>query len=559
LLKIRQAVTDKSNITAVLAIIIFLVLNALKLTLFNFYIIPNQSVEAFQYKFITSILLLLFLSPIILSIKPRGVFIALYILQSVYIVANISYFLYYHSYLNILQWSALFSEGFTAVKNFSAPLNIKMMIVFIDLPVFMYIVIRYARIYKSMKGRYFCKLLAAAVSVFFIVNIQMSVHEKGNFITTLASDKFKGESPIVQWYGTMANNIASVLTMGDENKLIECFSYGEKVVNEKESGNKPNFVIIQVESMDSNVINKRYKDTYIAPYLNSLANKYIYYPYVMSYHKGGSTSDSEFSMINSIEPLDVFPAIKLSSYDYSNSLLKRLTKSSYKNVAFHGNSKVFFNRDSAFPKMGFDEFYDVAGMNLKHVGWGAPDHELFKFASEKIKNQKEPYLAYIITMTSHGPFTNVSHYYHNNLYDDINDNTVKGYFNSISYVDNSIKNFIEDMQSERKNTYFFIIGDHTPNIDTEPYKQASFTHEGKYFEFVPLIIITPDNKNYREDKKVASFLDISPTILHNSGIPFEVKSNGQDLINQTDNSKKIPFKNGEYDRAFLYEEVKKLE
>lgn len=555
---LKHAVRDRNCVSAICIIAVFLILNALKIALFNFYIIPTQTAEAFRYKFITSILLVLIIFTVILSIKPRFVFILIYILQAVYIMANISYYLYYHNYLNIMQWFSLFSEGFTAFKNASAPMDVKMLVALLDLPVFVYIAIKYSGIYRSVKNLYLYKLIATMVSILFLVNIQMSVYAKGNFITTLMNDRYKGESPIVQWYGTMANNIASFILMGNENKLIACLKYGEDITNEKDSGSTPGFIFIQVESMDSNVIEKKYKDTYITPYLKSLADRNIYYPYVMSYHKGGSTSDSEFSIINSVEPLDIFPAIKLSNYNYSNSMLKRLSDNSYENMAFHGNSGVFFNRDSAFPKMGFDRFYDIAKMNLKHVGWGAPDHDVFNFASDMIKKQKTPYLAYIITMTSHGPFINAKNYYENKQYIDIKDDTVRNYFNSMSYVDETIGNFIEDIRAVCKNTYIFIIGDHTPNINTELYKQASFTLEDKYFEFVPLIIITPDNKQYKEDKKAASFLDISPTILSNSGIAFDIKSNGQDLINNRAISNKIPFKNVEYDRTYLYKEIEKV-
>lgn len=551
-----KGIKNKAGIISVCAILLFFFLNAFKITLFNFYIIPTQTMEAFKYKLTMSILLVLIIYPVILSIRSKIVFIALYILQAVYILANISYYLYYHSYLNILQWFALFNEGFLAVKNFSAPMSAKMLVAFIDLPVFLFIAIKYSNIYNVKKKLHFYRLATIAISLLIIVHSQVSIHAKGNFITTLMKDKYKGESPIVQWYGTVANNIASLFLAGNESQLISCFKYGNDLANDKDSGDKPNFVIIQVESMDSSVISTKYKDTHIAPYLNSLAEENIFYPYVMSYHKGGATSDCEFSIINSIETLDGFPAIKLTSYQYPNSMLKMLSNSSYKNVAFHGNTGVFFNRDSAFPKMGFDEFYDMKNMGLKHAGWGAPDKEVFNFAAKTIKKLEQPYLAYIITMTSHGPFVNARNYYNNSMYDDIQNETVRNYFNSMSYVDESINSFVTDIRANCKNTYIFIIGDHTPSINTSTYKQASFTMDGRYFEFVPLIIITPDNKKYKEDKRVASFLDISPTILYSSGVPFDIKSDGQDLINPAESFNKIPFKGDEFDRTYLFNVIK---
>jgi hypothetical protein len=41
-------------------------------------------------------------------------------------------------------------------------------------------------------------------------------------------------------------------------------------------------------------------------------------------------------------------------------------------------------------------------------------------------------------------------------------------------------------------------------------------------------------------------------------VAFNIKTNGHDLINNTGNYNKIPFKNGEYDRTYLYKEIEKV-
>ncbi|MCR4436848.1 MAG: LTA synthase family protein [Clostridiales bacterium] len=553
-----KKVENRAGIEAVTVIAFFLILNALKITLFNYYIIPSQTEEIFKYKFRMSILLALAIYPLILRIKSRIFFIAVYILQTVYILANISYYLYYHNYLHILQWFTLFDEGFTAVKSFAAPISFKLLVVLVDFPAFIYIAINFYRIYNARKKRGLYRLLIVITSISMIASIELNNYNAGSSIIQFVNDRYKGESLITERYGTAVNEVTSLLLKGNEKQMISSFEYGKALINEKAAEDKPNFIIIQVESMDANVANQKYDGDYIAPYLHSLTEQAVYYPYAMSYHKGGSTSDAEFSTINSLEPLDGFPALKLSNYSYPNSMLYRLVSSSYKTVAFHGNLGSFFNRDTAFPKMGFEEFYDMLKMGMKDVGWGAPDQDVFNFAAKTIKTLEQPYLSYIITMTSHGPFTNARNYYNNSRYDDIKDETVRNYFNSISYVDQSIKNFVTDIKASCKNTYIFIYGDHTPDIDTSDYKQASFTVDNRYFEFVPLFIITPDNKHYKEDKKVASFLDISPTILYSAGIPFEIKSDGQDLLDTAGKtSNPIPFKGGKYDRTYLFDEIKK--
>jgi phosphoglycerol transferase MdoB-like AlkP superfamily enzyme len=370
-------------------------------------------------------------------------------------------------------------------------------------------------------------------------------YAQGNSIIHFTESTTVDESPIVERYGTLVNNVVGLLGNKAYEELTQNLNKSKCISSEAENKDTPNFVIVQVESMDSNLINMQYKNQYITPFLHSLSQKSVYYPYVLSYHMGGGTSDAEFSMINSIEPLGNYPAIKIENFDYSNSLIKSLSESSkYHSVAFHGNSGDFYNRNVAFPSMGFDQFFDLEKMNMTDTGWGAPDNEVLNYTANYINRINQPFISYTITMTSHTPFINAKNYYNNSLYDSIEDETVKNFFNSFSYVDKSIEDFILKVRSEHKNTFIFIIGDHTPSVNNEFYKQASFITDNKYFEFVPLFIITPDDKVYKEEKSVASFLDISPTILYTSGIKFDIKSNGRNLLNPgiSTNADLIPFK-----------------
>ena len=232
-----------------------------------------------------------------------------------------------------------------------------------------------------------------------------------------------------------------------------------------------------------------------------------------------------------------------------------LKNNGYETLAFHSNKGSFYSRSEAYPKMGFEDFEDINKLGLSDEGWGAPDDKVLQAAFNKLKTQSSPFFSYIITMSSHMPFTSASNYYNNSNYDSINKSVVKNYFNSISYVDKSLETFIEQVKSTLPNTYILLWGDHTPAIDYPEYRQASYTKDDKYFEFVPLLIVTPDNKNYKETKAVASFLDISPTILKLSGIKYNILSDGINLTDPTHENSKIPFKEKLYDREDLFKEI----
>jgi lipoteichoic acid synthase len=545
---------DNTKPGVIFPVTVFLLLNALKITLFNYFIIPTQNVETFTYKLVVTILFTVIIYSIIFKIKTFIPFILIYVAQTLYIVANISYYMYYHNYVHILQWITLFNEAFIAAGHSSAPVDFKLLISFIDLPFFAYIIFNYLKVFKLNSIFRFQKIFVSSISLIIIICILSVNHAQGVSLTRYTSEGYKGESKIVENYGTLVNNMVSLYLSSGEEKLISRLKYGNDQANTIVKTDKPNFVIIQVESLDAGVINQKYKDQYIAPFLHLLSTQNIYYPYLMSYHMGGGTSDTEFSIINSVEPLRDYPAIKIEKYDYQNSFIKKLSQAGYNTSAYHGNVGEFYDRNTAFPKMGFNNFFDIAKMKMENHGWGAPDNDVFKFTTNYLKSATRPFLSYNITMTSHGPFENAKNYYSNKLYDDIQDELVKNYYNSMSYTDQSINNFVTQIRADFKNTYIFIWGDHTPGITSNIFKQASFISENKYFEFVPLIIITPDNKVYKENKEVESFLDISPTILKAAGIKFDIKSNGENLIDLNEGSD-IPFNGDNYNREDLFKKI----
>lgn len=541
----------------ILPVMLFLALNTLKITIYNLYIIPFNGTSTFIYKFVITSIIAAIVYPIVFRFKSFMPLLLFYILQVVYIAVNISYYLYYHNYLHITQMISLFKEGFISAGHSSAPMSLELLIAFIDLPFFIYIIFKYSNIKQILSKLPYKGLVLIISSVIMIMCIEGVNFAQGNSIIQHAGSKAGDESPIVERYGTLVNNVYCLLGNRGCDELNENLKLSKTVSSSTESKNKPNFVILQVESMDSNIINTQYKEQYVTPFLHSLSGKSIYYPYVLSYHMGGGTSDAEFSIINSIEPVGYYPAIKIEEFNYSNSFIRHLSQNNYYSAAFHGNSGEFYDRNIAFPNMGFNNFLDLEKMNLADTGWGAPDSEVLDYAGNYFKKTNKPFVSYAITMTSHTPFINAQNYYNNSLYDGIEDETVKNYYNSFSYVDKSIEDYVSKIKAEYKNTYIFIIGDHTPCIENEWYKQSSFLMDNKYFEFVPLLIITPDNKVYKENNKVASFLDISPTILHASGIKFNIKSDGTDLINPdiAKDAAPIPFKGSYYNRKQLFDKI----
>ncbi len=539
---------------------IFIILSTLKITLFNMFLVNSFTLQAFLYKFAMTLLFVSITYLIVLGVKHRILFMGIYVIQTIYILGNLIYFIYSRSYLHISQAFSLFVEGVGAVGTISTLIDPKLLIALVDLPVVIYMWIVYPKVTAEIKKTHKIGRMKLVISCLLLIGAMEGWNYMHNYsiISFAKSDSNNSESLLIQRYGTIANSIVDMARNSKDIDLVNRFSYGQNISSGGEKTDKPNFVVIQVESMDANAVNKQHNGKYIMPFLHSLTQQNIYYPYTMSYHEAGGTSDCEFSTINSVEPLKDFPSMKINGYGYSNSIVKQLAKNSYSTIAFHGNVGSYFNRDVAYEKMGYQQLVDMNKMGLKDIGWGAADDQVFSYAEKQLKNEKLPFFAYTITMSSHGPFTNANYYYNNRNYDDVKNNTARNYMNSMSYVDQSIEDYVNYIKSNYKNTYIFIWGDHTPNVNNEDYKQASYLEGDNYFEFVPLIIVTPDNKQYKEDKIVASFLDIAPTILNASGIPYNINSNGLDLISRSNISSSIPYKGSSFDRSYLFEKISQI-
>ena len=553
---------NRSN-AAVAAFLLFFLLNGLKLALFNFYLLPEPTAEVFVYKLMLTLLSIAVVYPLLYKACSRVALAFIYILQSLYILVYMGYYFYFRSYLNVLQWVSLLREAVSVAGNAAVPLDIRMLVVLMDLPCFVYILAvckgpgrRHVRLGRTVWALMLASILAIAA-------IEGLNHTRGSSLFQLVDDTYSGESPIIERYGTITAGMLNLSRYGSNEALAGELQYGKEqsfeTVREAAADtyfkSAPNYILIQVESLDANIVNQTYKGLYVTPFLHSLTTESIYYPYALSYHKGGGTSDSEFSVLNSMEPLNCYPALKLSNYSYPNSVAACMKEASYTTLAFHGNTGSFYNRDVAYPKLGFANFYDMDKMGLPEIGWGVPDHEVFNFAFERLGAATGPFFASIITMTSHEPYDSARNYYSNSLYDNMEKGMLKEYYNAMSYVDQSLQEFIGKVTASFKNTYIIIYGDHTPGIHSPGYSQAAFMLEGRYFEFVPVMILTPDGRTHKETEKAASFLDIAPTVLKTSGISFHFKSDGADLTEKASLSGSLPFKGGRYDKSMLFKKA----
>jgi lipoteichoic acid synthase len=299
-----------------------------------------------------------------------------------------------------------------------------------------------------------------------------------------------------------------------------------------------NIIIIQVESLENAVINQEIAGQEITPNLNQLARNGLYFDNFYAQVGPGNTADAEFSTMNSLYPLpDDVVFIDYAKNQYK-ALPQLLVNNGYGAYSFHGDVPTFWNRSNIYPQLGYQKAFDLDNFTVtKPVGKGPSDlgdEDLFLQSLPKLENLKQPFLATMITMSSHTPFI---------LPDDLQtlsipsdttlDENQQQYLQSIHYTDKAIGEFIDGLKKDGlyDNSLIFIWGDHGSftNI-SEPLGQNNVLPALSNSQ-VPMILLTPGTNLKGTVEIPASQLDVYPTITNLLGIIPPKTILGQDLLN----------------------------
>ncbi len=480
----------------------------------------------------------------------RIVFVILFVIQALYLYVTTAYYSVFKSYLTYQIAVSLFDEALGLVRGRAVPLGgVTPLLVWIDLPAA--VLVLTAPRWKAMKDHR-KPFIAIMIGGFGAIAAFLGVaHIVGRAPWQLVSEPFLGDLAVVKLYGPLTNGLN---ILPDHSERSRRLITPERTLKGQTSSSHPNILVVQIESLDATAIDAEVDGRPVMPFMRRLASENIYYPYCLSYHVGGGTSDAEFSVLNSVVPLVDYPALKVSEYRYPNAVSTRLHEKGYSTQAFHNNRATYYNRGNAFAQMSFDVFFDQDRMRIPVSRWGISDGDMLRFARGWLSGRKEPWFAYVITMSSHGPFNFFPAEDVGADFKSVSNDSVRGYYRSLTYVDHALEQLLAD-ESIRNHSYIFIFGDHAPPIPAGDYVSAVLNRGRPPRTFVPLVILTPDRHHFRGDQRVASFLDLAPTIFKASGIGGDYNSDGDDLLEPAELPDVIPWPGGALNRKVLFREI----
>jgi len=304
-----------------------------------------------------------------------------------------------------------------------------------------------------------------------------------------------------------------------EDVIGRFFNFGEE---------KPNFVIIIVESLSRNFSGPEAKWGSFTPFLDSLAEQSLYWENFLS------TSERTFNVLPSaLASLPYgskgFMALVEEGRSYPDfvSLPEILSQANYHYNFFYGGWAYFDYKEVFLNHIGFNYILDDSKFGSEYekmpdtgegYSWGYPDDAVFRRSMEIIDSfPTNPRMDIYMTLNMHQPFfvpdpERWKEAFNNHLktieideYDADFHHNRQQQFSSVLYTDDAIRQLFTEYRKrpEYENTLFFILGDHHLQMH-------DFNPIEKYH--VPLIIYSPLLNTSRKFPAVSSVADLTPTI-----------------------------------------------
>lgn len=340
----------------------------------------------------------------------------------------------------------------------------------------------------------------------------------------------------------------------DEAQVIVDEYFRNKGTEENEYTNifkDKNILFIHAESVQQMFLNSEINNQVITPNLNKLASEGLYFSNYYSQESVGTSSDTEFTITNSILPVGT--GTVFINYDYNNyqSMIKSFEEIGYYTFSMHGNICEYWNRSQMYQAIGYDRFYCYNDYDLTdQIGIGLSDKSFFSQSADiisDIHNNHDKFYGTLIMLTNHTPFYNDGKVEFD--VGNMEGTKIGNYLKLLHYADEAIGEFITKLDDlgVLEDTVIVIYGDHDAKFTIKQYEE----YLGKDIDFyeyeqltkVPLIIWTKDKQVQGEITKIMGAYDVMPTLANMFDFEYEYAL-GHDIFSVDENI--VVFPNGNW-------------
>ncbi|MCM3595917.1 LTA synthase family protein [Metabacillus idriensis] len=521
---------------------------------------------------------LLFINPISSAVlflglalfaKGRKAFIWMIIIDfllSFLLYANLVYYRFFNDFITVPTLTQTKNAGDLG-QSLGALVKPYDVLYFLDVIILMVLV--FGKFVKPenvrMKGKRVSAVLISAVMLFG-ANLALAEMDRPQLLTRTFDRnylvKYLGMYNYTIYDAIQSSKSSAQRALADSNDVTEVVNYTKATHAEPNpeyfgKAKGMNVIYISLESLQTFAIDYKINGEEVTPFLNSLTKdkNTLYFDNFFHQTGQGKTSDAEFMVENSLFPLPqgaVFTTKAENTYQAAPAILDQ---KGYSTAVLHGNYKSFWNRDVMYKSLGYEQFFDAAYYSMKDedvVNYGLKDKPFFKESIPHLESLEQPFYTKFISLTNHFPYpideeeaTIDPH--------TTGDGSVDRYFQTARYMDESLKQFFDDLKKSGlyDNTMIVMYGDHYGI--SENHNKAMSQVMGKeingfehaQLQRTPLFIHAPGLEG-GEQHQFGGQVDIRPTLMHLLGIDTkDYVQMGTDLLSK-DHQQVVPFRNGDF-------------
>jgi phosphoglycerol transferase MdoB-like AlkP superfamily enzyme len=300
---------------------------------------------------------------------------------------------------------------------------------------------------------------------------------------------------------------------------------------------KPNIVLVIMESFTSKIIGPLGGKKDITPNFNGLVNEGILFT---NFYANGTRSDKGLAAIISGYPAHGITSImkfpkKTQSLPF---ISKVLSDNGYITAFYYGGDIDFFNLHSYLINGSFHNIISKKNFPSSEnlTKWGIPDHIMFERFLQDINNEtKEPFFKVFFTLSNHEPFDIPveSHFKGNDIDTKL--------YNSAFYTDSCLGSFITRAKLSNwwNNTLIILVSDHGTIYPGNTPINSNITHA------IPMLWLGGAIRTDTVISRYASQIDIPKTLLNQLGLSSDEFVYSKDILAGSDNEYTFyPYNNG---------------
>src|SRR5690625_807352 len=349
----------------------------------------------------------------------------------------------------------------------------------------------------------------------------------------------------------------------DLDNIVNYLDKYTKTPNEELTGvgAGKNIIKIHLESFQSFLINYELHGEEVTPFINSIVNdmqdEFTYFENFFHQTEQGKTADAEFILDNSLYGLPqgaAFVTKGTNTYQALPAILKQ--RQGYTNAVFHGDGKLFWNRDEIYKQFAIDHYFDETYYDMSEeqvIGYGLKDKPFFEESMPYLESLPEPFYAHFITLTHHHPY----------LIDEedatiapaeTGDGSVDRYFQTARYLDESLEEFFTYLKEADlyDDSIIMIYGDNYGISDnhnramSEIFNEEMTPFKNAHLHRLLFMIQIPGIEGQGIVSEYAGQIDVMPTMLHLLGIRAQDYIQfGTDMFSE-DHKDFVIFRNGNF-------------